>query len=377
MKRDWIVTGRRPAGICAAALLIASRAHGLNRKSQDVTNILRVCGVTVSNRVKEFANSPSANLSLEQFMNPEYDSAIKNEADPPVYTSNRIKEARALAIKENNLELLTSGKLDDPRVGQKQASKWRQSSNPTNKQKELKQMYNDIEMQMVEETDRDTKDKHGENIGKSSSGNNKPTNNNELQLQKVSVPEGIKYPLGNNGKDLVLPNQASVEELQKSTQKEEENIDLDSWKEEMPNATVNEVDGLFRNDEEIKQKEAIFNKMNKDYLAKQERKETERLAAESLQKEKEIEEATQVAEQARYLNKTQKQLGKRRRSDQNSSLDDNATTEEALLAALSSRKISRKINYDAMSNIFDEDGTFSTDLLVDKVAIKCNEVELF
>ena len=39
------------------------------------------------------------------------------------------------------------------------------------------------------------------------------------------------------------------------------------------------------------------------------------------------------------------------------------TTEEALYAAVSSRKISRKINYDAMSAIFDEDGAFSTDIL--------------
>ena len=33
MKRDWIVAGRRPAGICAAALLIASRAHGRRKRS--------------------------------------------------------------------------------------------------------------------------------------------------------------------------------------------------------------------------------------------------------------------------------------------------------------------------------------------------------
>lgn len=42
MKRDWIVAGRRPAGICAAALLIAARAHGFSRHHQDVTKILRV-----------------------------------------------------------------------------------------------------------------------------------------------------------------------------------------------------------------------------------------------------------------------------------------------------------------------------------------------
>ena len=45
MKRDWIVAVRRPAGICAAALLIAARAHGFSKHHQDVTRILRVCSL--------------------------------------------------------------------------------------------------------------------------------------------------------------------------------------------------------------------------------------------------------------------------------------------------------------------------------------------
>ena len=44
---------------------------------------------------------------------------------------------------------------------------------------------------------------------------------------------------------------------------------------------------------------------------------------------------------------------------------DEPTTEEALLAAVSTRKISRKINYDAMSAIFDDSGGFSTDVVND------------
>jgi transcription factor IIIB 90 kDa subunit len=68
MKRDWIVSGRRPAGICAAALLIAARAHGFSRQHSDVTRILKVCGLTVTTRVREFEQTSSARLlSLEQF----------------------------------------------------------------------------------------------------------------------------------------------------------------------------------------------------------------------------------------------------------------------------------------------------------------------
>lgn len=203
MKRDWIVTGRRPAGVCAAALLIASRAHGISKKNQDVTNVMRVCGMTVNNRVKDFENTPTANLSLEQFMTLEFDSGVETEADPPIFTSNRIKEARALAIQKNNVDLLTSGKLDDPRIKTKRAKKWRETPALSKQQTKLKEMYNDLEMQMAEDTaEKDAaKDKTCD-----------PKVATALQLKEVTVPEGIKYPLGNNGKALVLPNQATAEE---------------------------------------------------------------------------------------------------------------------------------------------------------------------
>ena len=78
MKRDWIVAGRRPAGICAAALLIASRAHGFERQ-HDVTEVLKICGLTVMTRVREFEATASANLTLDEF----HEKDVEEEADPP------------------------------------------------------------------------------------------------------------------------------------------------------------------------------------------------------------------------------------------------------------------------------------------------------
>jgi len=323
--------------------------------------------MTVNNRVKEFEHTPTSNLSLEQFMTLDFDKSVTTEADPPAFTSNRIKEARALAIKENNVDLLTSGKLDDPRVKSKRATKWREKSTLTKNQEKLKEMYEQIEMDMTEDT---AKDKGGD-TGKSSDGNIDPKDTTEILVQQ-DVAGGIKYPLGNNGKALVLPNQATAEELQKSTQKEVDVIDLNDWKEEMPKESVGEFDYLFRNDEEVRQKEAIFNKMNKDYLEKLERKESERIAAEALTQEKDAELATQAAEHARYHNKT-----RRMRSKNSEAFEDIPTTEEALLIALSSRKISRKINYDAMGSIFDDGGAFSTELLIDHEPEPIVEDEMF
>ena len=102
--------------------------------------------------------------------------------------------------------------------------------------------------------------------------------------------------------------------------------------------------------------------MNKDYIEKQARKESERVAAEMAQKEREDDEAAQAEESARFYRKTKR---RRMADDDYDGVDDGPSTQDALLAAISTRKTSRKINYDAMSSIFDDDGNFSTELLED------------
>ena len=42
MKKDWIHFGRRPSGLCGAALLIASRLHCFNRTVGDVIKVVKV-----------------------------------------------------------------------------------------------------------------------------------------------------------------------------------------------------------------------------------------------------------------------------------------------------------------------------------------------
>ena len=445
MKRDWIVAGRRPAGICAAALLIAARAHGFTKQHQDVTKVLRVCGMTVHQRVKDFENTPSANLTLDQFISIDLETA----ADPPRYTSNRIQEARAKAIQSGDVGLLTSGKLDDPRDQGRRATKWREQKSISDKQKDLNCLYSQLATDMSS----------GVNSGSASASASASGTNGQLLLQDeatvhqnqtntsgmpqmppieesqqqqqsqsqqqsqqqiITQKEGanttlakIQYPTGNNGKALILPDQATPEELQKSTQPPEAKLDLEQFKLNMPPSHMDEIDSLFRDDEEVKQKEAIFNKMNKDYIEKQQRKEEDRIAAENLLSQKEIDDAVQAEEHARFItSKSQRHLGSKRRrtgpggsgfgfgfgngggaasgDGKNVTFEDGVggmgadgmdheegpTTEEALLSALTSRKISRKINYDAMSAIFDDSGTFATDMLEDNEPDKGMDFEL-
>lgn len=40
MARDWICTGRRPTGLCGAALLIAARYHGIKINAEDISSVI-------------------------------------------------------------------------------------------------------------------------------------------------------------------------------------------------------------------------------------------------------------------------------------------------------------------------------------------------
>ena len=187
---------------------------------------------------------------------------------------------------------------------------------------------------------------------------------------QLTTINNIRYPK-RNGRALILPFQATEEELQKSTQPAEDQLNMERWKQEMPELHLEEIQDLFRSEEEVQQKEAIFNKMNQDYIHQQEKKEKERLTQEAAKKEEEKEDAALEEERARYHLKSRI---KRKLQEEGG---DATSIEAALLATVSSRKISRKINYDAMSSIFDDQGTFSTDQLEDQEPKKFIEDPLY
>ena len=62
MKRDWMQTGRRPNGICGAALWVAAQIHGFSPSKRDVVAVVHVGESTLKKRLSEFENTPSAAL---------------------------------------------------------------------------------------------------------------------------------------------------------------------------------------------------------------------------------------------------------------------------------------------------------------------------
>lgn len=346
MNRDWLVAGRRPAGICAAALLIAARAHGFSRSQADVTRVLRVCGMTVNARMKEFEYTPSAQLTLEQFKSVE----IEDEADPPSFTRNRYQEARAKAIQDGNTELLESGDLNHPLVGKLRL----QDGKSSQKQTEISTMYKDLQTNMESDVP---------NSSSQALVPVEPAADDDVSTEVSSTIVAYKYPKGNNSRPLVLPDDVTQEEQAAPVQAVEESFtknDLEVWMSEMPKDSAEELDDYFLSDHEVKKKELIFNRLHKDYLVQLEKRQADMAKEEEVAQENEVVDAAQAEGHARYMKASRSRRG---RNSAAGTTGSRQSTEEALLGTLANKRISRKINYDAMSALFDSEGGFSTENL--------------
>lgn len=89
LKKDWITTGRRPDGICAVSILIASRCHGFHKSQGEIAKLFRISGDTLMRRLDDFRATPAAQMTVEQFHLQDLDY----EYDPPAYIRSKVGEA--------------------------------------------------------------------------------------------------------------------------------------------------------------------------------------------------------------------------------------------------------------------------------------------
>ncbi|KAK6379376.1 transcription factor TFIIIB subunit brf1 [Exophiala oligosperma] len=84
MKRDWMSTGRRPSGVCGAAVILAARMNNYRRTTREVVLTAKVTEITINKRLEEFQDTASSRLSVSQFRdNTVLDAQIAS--DPPAY----------------------------------------------------------------------------------------------------------------------------------------------------------------------------------------------------------------------------------------------------------------------------------------------------
>jgi transcription factor IIIB 90 kDa subunit len=99
--RDWMTKGRRPAGICGAALLLAARMNNFRRSVEEIVQVVKIADTTLKKRLDEFKSTPSGQLTLADFRS----VWLEAEMDPPAFTKGREQEERERSTKEEGLEV--------------------------------------------------------------------------------------------------------------------------------------------------------------------------------------------------------------------------------------------------------------------------------
>lgn len=107
MNRDWIVSGRHPAGLCGACIILAARMNNFQRTVREVVFVSKVADVTIAKRVEEFRRTKSSGLTVDNFR--KYANRIVHQHDPPSLSNGdntAQKFARARARRAAHMEEL-------------------------------------------------------------------------------------------------------------------------------------------------------------------------------------------------------------------------------------------------------------------------------
>ncbi|KAJ9239211.1 hypothetical protein DTO169E5_4501 [Paecilomyces variotii] len=100
MNRDWMTTGRRPAGICGAALILAARMNNFRRTVREVVYVVKVTEITINQRLNEFSSTESGELTVDQFRSVQ----LENAHDPPSFTQAREGKKPSKSLKRKSAE---------------------------------------------------------------------------------------------------------------------------------------------------------------------------------------------------------------------------------------------------------------------------------
>ena len=104
MKKDWLIEGRNPCGICGAAIYISLSINNIKFDLNSISDIVKISKETIKKRINEFSNSRFCKFTKEEFLNLNFNNI--NEGNPPSFIKNRLNELNNINDNFNNENLL-------------------------------------------------------------------------------------------------------------------------------------------------------------------------------------------------------------------------------------------------------------------------------
>lgn len=344
MSRDWLVYGRRPAGIAAACILLASRMNNYRRSKTEIVQIAKIAEETVQRRLDEFKTTSAGSLTVSDFRN----TQIESEADPPAFTKHRVKEAKEEEFRTLNEEKMKSGEtsigLDEDDIMITEMIK------DIDKQ-------NEVKSEQIEEGEEQT----GEN--------SKKEDKDKDKADEKRIEDEIDLTLHDPDFKAASKGWAIMKKfkLKKEEEEEKEKLSQSSaaenskWvseirddPERLSDVDDDEVDSFILNSNEVEIKSRVWMTLNRDYLIEMENK--------KLKMEADIKAGIYKAPRKRKRKQgggtaggggdvTKEEVKNEDGSNDASPLNAAESTKKML----QTRSFSRKINYAAVDSLFRRD----------------------
>ncbi|XP_053984946.1 transcription factor IIIB 90 kDa subunit isoform X2 [Hylaeus volcanicus] len=310
MKRDSIHSGRKPSGLCGAALLMAARLHEFNRSPADIIKIVKVHETTLRKRLIEFGDTPSSALTLEEFMTVD----LEEEQDPPAFKAARKKDRERLQRLENiDTEINELQAEIDKHLEDRKAGKPKKRKDDCIENEDTERFVRESNLDVIKNYVENDIDDSDSDIHDSKSKN-----------AKNHLITGLGPNIASMGLISTTDRENDLKD-QETTAFETNSGEID-----ITDLDDDELDSYIMSDKEAQFKHNLWNKVNAEYLTQQKEKEEKR------QKEKEE-------------GKPEKK--RRRTTKRNKNQVPANSAGEAIEKMLQEKKISSKINYEVLKSL--------------------------
>ena len=338
MKRDWMHFGRRPSGLCGAALLVAARLHDVHCSVKEIIKVVKVCEATIRKRLTEFGDTPSSKLTLDDFMSVE----LEGEEDPPCFKAARkkVKPSDSLQDKINDEVTKEASTLEQQIEAELEKSRKKTRRNPYAKffspdtpseQTEMNELEN-LNETLTQEIMLGTSLSSLMNPGDQTD-TEEGENENENDMRHWASASVLKigaplFNLDNNETETL-----TEEESKNDTKDECKSANGEDGELQFDDLDDDEIDSYILDDQQADLKRKVWEECNADWIAEMKEKKLKQTAEEEAIKEK-----------GEVVPKKKRRTTKRNQVQA-------ASAGEAITKMLQDKHISAKINYDVLRQL--------------------------
>ncbi|KAL3993713.1 Transcription factor TFIIB repeat family protein [Acanthocheilonema viteae] len=319
MKRDWIATGRRPTGLCGAALLLAARCFNFNRTVADVVRVVHISEAVVKKRLDEFGQTPSSTLTIDEFTSVD----LEHCEDPPAFRESR-RKAREIQLQKEE-EALRKIELEMPPMEAKvERALEKRRKERFKRTQYARMMSGSLGSESDELTPADAVVRN-EIVDLVFSAARSATPLSDAGMSSSYAPSLVSLGITPIKSEVEPIAEAKSEKLSGNGELDLEGIDDD------------EIDTYILTKEEVDLKTRFWMKLNGEHLKEMERRRREK------EEEREKDNSAKKRRRTNGIRKKEPIVA--------------ATAQEAMEKVIQEKKLSNKINYDILKEIEDADET--------------------